>query len=1106
MPRRTLTPATPVPTAPPTTLPKDLAVLAQTDPIWADNLQILRRQWKWAAFSQFFYTFAHLLAMHDVTLVDIEDDLARSTSLYLPRVMTRLLYTLSQDRKVNIDNWQTALRKQYMKRDPDANPIGPEPPRLSRQSSPELSVQEDEKDEESSVAPARESSAVGSGEEDAAGEPDEGQDESKTDAIKAESTAPEGDTSQVKEEPPTEQPSPNEPNGAVEEQAQEESKDWLELSMLEKLDSLHLLTEWQFQTPLRLRQIMRDDDEGAKWRIEPIGYDAKTNAYWLIGPDRLWIQRVPPRPPRSLKRKRPAASKRATTHKVADGADYVSEDEPNTPKRKRVQTHAQAQPQAQTNGRASRSHSKRTPAQAPAEPSGSKGTRAAKLQANKKLDAQARELEEYKRLAAAETRTSTRATRQAAAAPASVEEPARRSPRKSAIMGTRASARLRGALTEDDEWQPIPDEWLNADAETESPATRSSRRKGKRKVEEVEEDEEAEEDEPKTGLESDAESSALTELTELPDENEKAAEETEKAEETEEPERTVVAKQTRSRNNRKRTGKRSNKRRRVAKVAVLEEPDDEPDAAAETEVPAEEQKPEESEPEPPALPEDFVEWEAICVTLDEWEHIAERFEKATHYLEKALYKMLTQHVIPPIVTELREAERKRRIEEAIVHRKRSSRIALKESEKEEARVAAKRKAEEDEKFARVRRVEARAKKEEEEREKRERAREQRRKEREEREERARAKAERAERGSANASKSSTATPALNGTHSNESIQLSRIGTPNGVRSPDWMLDCEICHKSGVNVDDSQPMVSCGRCARWQHIPCHDAADQRLGRPKRNWDIGQFYCSRCRAARTANGYLYGSPHQQPYSHSPQHLYPQASTSFHHKALPAVDTYSQATSDMRSLHRPPSVAAGNGYPQPYPQHNGMTPHVTPPPTQFAGNSALTFAHYQPEQRMFSTTRAAQPTPAPPPSNWNHNYAPADNMSVRTPQSVQFLPQYAPPNGGSYSNHRAPPAYPNPSIPQLQPYGSSMPDNSGHVVSGRWAPSTGGMHQYPAGSSTQAAAESLAYLHDSGSRQARWHDHSSSLPPHNGDMARGYPSAHTEHSPVSGVPPYH
>ena len=67
---------------------------------------------------------------------------------------------------------------------------------------------------------------------------------------------------------------------------------------------------------------------------------------------------------------------------------------------------------------------------------------------------------------------------------------------------------------------------------------------------------------------------------------------------------------------------------------------------------------------------------------------------------------------------------------------------MKESEKEEARQAAVRKAEEAEKLARARRQEARAKKEDAEREKREQAREQRRLERDQRERRLQERRER----------------------------------------------------------------------------------------------------------------------------------------------------------------------------------------------------------------------------------------------------------------------------------------------------------------------------------------------------------------------------
>lgn len=68
MPRRTATPATPAPSAPLPPPPRDLVALAESDPEWAHNIRILRRHWKWANFSQFFYTFAPLLNMSDLFL------------------------------------------------------------------------------------------------------------------------------------------------------------------------------------------------------------------------------------------------------------------------------------------------------------------------------------------------------------------------------------------------------------------------------------------------------------------------------------------------------------------------------------------------------------------------------------------------------------------------------------------------------------------------------------------------------------------------------------------------------------------------------------------------------------------------------------------------------------------------------------------------------------------------------------------------------------------------------------------------------------------------------------------------------------------------------
>ena len=41
------------------------------------------------------------------------------------------------------------------------------------------------------------------------------------------------------------------------------------------------------------------------------------------------------------------------------------------------------------------------------------------------------------------------------------------------------------------------------------------------------------------------------------------------------------------------------------------------------------------------------------MTLEEWENIGQQFEKATHYAEKALHKVLSQSIVPIVTAELR---------------------------------------------------------------------------------------------------------------------------------------------------------------------------------------------------------------------------------------------------------------------------------------------------------------------------------------------------------------------------------------------------------------------------------------------------------------------
>jgi flagellar biosynthesis GTPase FlhF len=282
------------------------------------------------------------------------------------------------------------------------------------------------------------------------------------------------------------------------------------------------------------------------------------------------------------------------------------------------------------------------------------------------------------------------------------------------------SARLRGATQVEDGWQEVPDEWLKDGAEEDDGASASehdedvemgvnSEAKPDLDPEpETEPDEDMDAQLGKTGLESDDDAvSELTELSEIT------------------PPATVVATRPTSRQNSKKSGS-SRKKPSQSRGRTL---------TIEASLPEDEIEPEWRPPD------DFIEWETICVTLCEWEHICERFQGATHYAERALYKVLSQEIVPAITAELREIQRKRHLEEAVSHRKRSSRLAVKENEKEEARQAAMKRAEEEEKLSRARRLEARQKREEEERLKREVAREKRRLDREERERRAQIGAE-----------------------------------------------------------------------------------------------------------------------------------------------------------------------------------------------------------------------------------------------------------------------------------------------------------------------------------------------------------------------------
>ena len=191
------------------------------------------------------------------------------------------------------------------------------------------------------------------------------------------------------------------------------------------------------------------------------------------------MQRPPPKLPQNRKRKRPATGDadgrkgRRTAGEPATKRDKKYDDGPNLD--------AVIPKSSRTLGRSARHGASQFAGTVSA---GRGGGRAAKTQAKMKMDEQAKDLVEFQRQAAA-------------AAKAKGQSPAQPPPPP---RGTRLSKRLRGP-TEEEDWQPVPDEWL-AEGKTPAPAKALNTL-------------------PKTGLESDDESA----LTSLSDEDEDEGEE-----------------------------------------------------------------------------------------------------------------------------------------------------------------------------------------------------------------------------------------------------------------------------------------------------------------------------------------------------------------------------------------------------------------------------------------------------------------------------------------------------------------------------------------------------------------------------------------------------
>lgn len=594
----------------------------------------LRKMWKFAAVCQFLFVFDEAFGMSGFETETLESDFEDNEANVVPDLIKRLLYTLTLDRSITLDNWQDHLRTQYNLRDTDSQ--------------------------------AR--------------------------------------------------------FGTV-----EQPVEWAQLSLEDKIGTLHDLCEWQLMDPERFRKLVKSEEDVTTWRVSPIGWDAHDNAYWLFDDNRIWIQRPEPLPKPAVKARPPAkkGTKRARTEAAAA--------------RRAASSAAKSSPAPKASGTKRNRPSDATPVSTPSK----------------------------------RTRSSATST------------PSKPPPRR----GTRTSARF-APLDGEGDTKPSSDNGADDDSDLSD-----------------------------------------SDLSDLPDT----------------------------------TNDESNGASLDVKMETVGTDEAAEEAAAEEEE-EEEAEQEDERPADDEEQEEWIEFETIVVTRQQWLDFAKRFAKSKDPNEKNLHQFINNEILDQVLAAMDEIERQRAMEQALANRKRSSRIAMKESEREERERDREARVRMEEKMATIRQEEENQRQKEVEEHEAQRARENRLREREERlrareleietraireeEERERREHEREVRkrrreeiiangGVPPPSKDSTPVPEDGSMH-----------PVNGQDEEDevWELNCEVCGKAAISPpDEDDEIVCCEQCNVWQHIKCWDSFDKLvLGlKKRRDWDSVDFFCSRCR---------------------------------------------------------------------------------------------------------------------------------------------------------------------------------------------------------------------------------------------------------------------
>ncbi|KAI9099388.1 hypothetical protein DFS34DRAFT_657786 [Phlyctochytrium arcticum] len=192
-------------------------------------------------------------------------------------------------------------------------------------------------------------------------------------------------------------------------------------------------------------------------------------------------------------------------------------------------------------------------------------------------------------------------------------------------------------------------------------------------------------------------------------------------------------------------------------------------------------------------------WSLVCGTKSEWEAFPARFERTRATVEKEFYSFLTNDALPQVIADLEEKEKKKQFEEAMVNRKRSSRLQMREFEKMEI--------EKVQEESRQRKQSLRQRKEQENR---------RETDLQQREQRMLAREQRiAQREAKLYSARNTPDSERSGAPKRSSRSKRKS---EAIDDKTWYFDC-ICGLHGDNIDDGNPMIACEKCGVWQHIAC-----------------------------------------------------------------------------------------------------------------------------------------------------------------------------------------------------------------------------------------------------------------------------------------------